>query len=233
MTVIHKISSSKLKGLECILSDATRDRYGDIIIPEGWDLANFSKNPIALFAHQSSFPIGKWKDLQIKDGALRGTLVMAPEGTSPRIDELRKLIKVGILKAVSVGFHPIESEPLFESGGTKYIKQELVETSVVSVPANPNALAIAKGLGISNATQRMVFKQHTQPVAIKRVDPAAIIHARALAALDRLAALGSNESRPKPKTPEPTGRYITYRGQKIPVGWFYPGERKNWWDPMS
>jgi hypothetical protein len=54
MTVIHKVTVAKAAGgdaLEFVLSDKTKDRYGDVIDPKGWVLANFKKNPIALFNH--------------------------------------------------------------------------------------------------------------------------------------------------------------------------------------
>ena len=136
-----------------MLSDETPDRMDDVIMSDGWDLANFNKNPIALFGHQSSFPIGKWKNVRVVDKQLRGFLELAPEGTSERIDEIRRLVDADILRAVSVGFRPKESKPRAETDwGLFFTKSELVETSLVSVPANPNALAVAKSLKISRAT---------------------------------------------------------------------------------
>lgn len=153
-----KTHAEKVNGLEFVLSDETPDRMDDIIMSDGWQLANFKKNPIALFGHQSSFPIGKWKNVRVVDKQLRGVLEMAPEGTSERIDEIRRLIDADILRAVSVGFRPIETKPRKESDwGVFYTKAELVETSLVSVPANPNALAVAKSLKISLATMDLVF----------------------------------------------------------------------------
>jgi HK97 family phage prohead protease len=159
--VVHKtVVSEETKGLEFILSDATPDRYDDIIMTDGWELANFKKNPIALFAHSGSFPIGKWKNVRIEDNALRGTLDLAPEGTSERIDEIRRLVDADILRAVSVGFTPIEyEERKGDTYGLVYTEQELVECSLVSVPANPSALIQAKSLGISADTQGVVFKK--------------------------------------------------------------------------
>src|SRR6266436_4639676 len=138
-SVVRKVHATDAVGMEFILSDATPDRYDDVIEPDGWDLKNFNKNPIALFNHNSDFPIGRWESLRVKDGGLRGHLRMAPEGTSDRHDEIRRLIDAGILKAVSVGFRPIESASREDSkyGGMRYIRSELVETSLVSVPANP------------------------------------------------------------------------------------------------
>ena len=158
--IVHKThAAGKATGLEYVLSDETPDRMGDVIMADGWDLTDFRKNPVALFGHQSSLPpIGKWKNLRIVDKQLRGYLELADAGTSPRIDEIRKLVDADILRAVSVGFRPKESRPRPESDyGVFFTKSELMETSLVSVPANPNALAIAKSLNISSATIDLVF----------------------------------------------------------------------------
>jgi HK97 family phage prohead protease len=156
--VVHKTVSKETKGTDFILSDPTVDRYGDIILSDGWELKNFKQNPIALFAHRSDFPIGKWQNLRVSDNALRGTLELAPKGTSDRIDEIHRLVDADILRAVSVGFTPIQSKPRpGDEFGTIYIRQELVECSIVTVPANPSALNVAKRLNISAETQELVF----------------------------------------------------------------------------
>jgi len=159
----HKTHAEPVHGMEFILSDETVDRMGDIIKASGWDFANFQKNPIALFNHDSDFPIGKWSNIRIERTTLRGSLELAPEGTSDRIDEIRRLINAGILKAVSVGFRALDSEPRVDADdrylGYTFTRQELVETSLVSVPANPNALAVAKSLRISPATLSLVFAE--------------------------------------------------------------------------
>jgi HK97 family phage prohead protease len=163
--LMHKLHIDKSAGdaLEFVLSDATPDRYGDIIEVEGWQLADFKRNPVALFSHDPKFVVGKWSNLRVEHKELRGGLELAPEGTSDRIDEIRRLVQAGILKAVSVGFKPLEHQPIDEKdpwGGTRYTKSELVETSLVAVPANPNALAVAKSLNISRATMDLVFAEH-------------------------------------------------------------------------
>jgi HK97 family phage prohead protease/HK97 family phage major capsid protein len=156
--VRFKTHAAKVNGLEFVLSDETPDRMDDVIMSDGWDLTNFKKNPIALFGHRSDFPIGKWNNLRVVDKQLRGYLELAPAGTSERIDEIRALVDADILRAVSVGFRPIESKPREKTDyGLFFTKSELVETSLVSVPANPNALAVAKSLKISPATIALVF----------------------------------------------------------------------------
>jgi HK97 family phage prohead protease/HK97 family phage major capsid protein len=156
--VRHKTHTSTASGMEFVLSDETPDRMDDIIMSDGWDLSHFENNPIALFNHNSNFPIGKWHNLRVEDKSLRGHLELAPFGTSERIDEIRKLIDAGILRAVSVGFVPKEYKAREGTGwGQIFTKQELIETSLVSIPANPNALAVAKSLGVSRNTLDLVF----------------------------------------------------------------------------
>ncbi len=70
MTIVRKTVADLGDGLEFVLSDATVDRYGDIVEPDGWVLSWFKKNPIALFGHSNSFPIGKWADVRVEGGNL-------------------------------------------------------------------------------------------------------------------------------------------------------------------
>jgi HK97 family phage prohead protease len=156
---------SRSTGMEFVLSDESIDRMGDVVSTAGWQTDAFKTNPIALFNHRSDFPIGQWSDLGIKSDALRANLTLAPEGTSPRIDEIRRLVDAGILRASSVGFRALEHEPIKDAsgsptGGIRFVKQELIEVSLVSVPANRNALAVAKSLKISPETQALVFAKH-------------------------------------------------------------------------
>ncbi|MCW3837821.1 phage major capsid protein [Sphingomonas canadensis] len=164
--LICKVTSDGGAGLDFVLSDATLDRYGDTVDPKGWDLRWFKKNPIALFGHNASFPIGTWSNVRVEGGKLIGRLNLAARGTSARIDELISLVEQGVLRAVSVGFIPRKSEPMDPEKpyrGTKFLEQELLETSLVSVPANPAALAVAKSLNLSAETIGLAFGEHADP----------------------------------------------------------------------
>lgn len=144
-----------------ILSDASTDSYGDVIDQSGWDFTRFKKNPIALFGHSAAFPIGSWKDVRVQNGQLVGTLEFAADGTSERIDEIKRLAAQGILRATSVGFMPLDWED--EGRGLRFTKQELMEVSLVSVPANSNAVQIAKSLQVSDETIALAFGEHAEP----------------------------------------------------------------------
>lgn len=175
--------------LEYVMSDASVDRMGDIIDPAGWKLDNFRRNPIALFGHNSGFPIGRWKNVRVEGGRLLGELEPAKAGTSARVDEINSLIKQGILRATSVGFNPIKREPLDPKdpyGGQRYLQQDLLETSIVSVPANPAAIQLAKSLRISDETMSLAFGEQA---AMRRRDMATIGEQAALIASNRMRSL--------------------------------------------
>ena len=50
-----------------VFSDGSVDRMGDTIAADGWDLADFKRNPVALWAHDSSEPpIGKASNVKVE-----------------------------------------------------------------------------------------------------------------------------------------------------------------------
>lgn len=174
MSVIRKTVAAVGGDLEFVLSDETVDRMGDVVSADGWVLSNFRKNPIALFGHNNSFPVGTWSNIRVEGAKLIARLNLASRGTSERIDELIALVEQGILRAVSVGFIPLKEEPIDDkrpSDGTRYLKQELLECSLVSVPTNPAAIALAKSLNISDETLSLAFGEHA---AARRKDTTAI-----------------------------------------------------------
>ena len=83
MDIVRKAASAKVgPDLEFVLSDATVDRYGDIVEAAGWDLGTFKSNPVALFAHDHHAPIGVWENVRVSGGKLLGKLKFAAAGTS-------------------------------------------------------------------------------------------------------------------------------------------------------
>lgn len=164
--VFHKTAELKAVGdgmYEFVASDESTDRMGDIIRVAGWELANYKRNPIVLFQHQSSNPVGVSTRVWIEAKALMARIKLAAEGTSPFIDTLRKLLDQQIIRAVSVGFAPTKEYKMIvdeKTGyvtGIEFIGQELLEISLVSVPANANALARAKSLHIPELHMQRVF----------------------------------------------------------------------------
>jgi HK97 family phage prohead protease len=129
-----------------VLSDESVDRMGDVIRADGWSLTEFKKNPVALFSHDHSAIVGVWKNIEVVGKRLIADLQLAAPGTSDLVDTVRSLVEQGILKAVSVGFQPIEAKPRKSGDGYEFIKSALHEASLVAVPANSNSLQIIRCL---------------------------------------------------------------------------------------
>ncbi len=144
-----------------VMSTASVDRMGDIV-EQDWKLSAFRKNAVALWQHNADQPIGTWENVRVEAGKLMGRLRMAEKGTSDLIDTLRSLIEQRVLKAVSVGFKPGKVEPLDEKdpwGGLRLAANELFECSLVSVPANAEALSVAKSLTHGRSIPEEVFAE--------------------------------------------------------------------------
>ena len=167
-TITKAASEASSRTMTFVASDETVDRYGDIIRASGWDLSNYRQNPVLLFGHDSSaVPIGKVPDVRIEGTRLIASTTFRPEGDSEAADDVYNALQTGFLNAVSVGFLPTAKpnmiwaadDPNHEQWPTGYefVGQELLELSVVPVPANPQALALARSLHLSEATQRRLL----------------------------------------------------------------------------
>ena len=159
-TVVKKASAGRvLDTTTFVLSAETPDRVNDVVVQRGWHLENFLQNPVALLSHQQSdMPVGIWKNLRVQGDALLGDLQLAAKGTSRMADLARGLIEQGILRAVSVGFKPLKAEPI-KPRGMKYLEAELLEVSLVSVPAHPRAVMVAKSLGATDQEMKLFFTE--------------------------------------------------------------------------
>lgn len=143
--------------LRFIGSDATPDRDGDVISPDGWDLSNYQKNPVFLWAHDYSIPpVGKSTKTWKEKGKLMFDIQFPEKGIYPFADLVYNLYKGGFLNATSVGFIGKEAQAREDDDvkdlpewrrGVKFVKQELLELSAVPVPSNPAALQQAKSIG--------------------------------------------------------------------------------------
>ncbi len=143
-----KLSHEDDRTVDFTISTAAKDRDGDTIDPKGWILTNFLKNPVVLFGHDNrSLPIGRAENIRVEGGALKASVKFASADMNPLAESVFQMVKAGFLNATSVGFSPVEFESADD--GMKFIKQELLEFSIVPIPSNPEALVTAKGLDLS------------------------------------------------------------------------------------
>jgi HK97 family phage prohead protease len=136
-----------------VTSTEDKDRDGDVIRSNGWDLKDYKKNPVILWAHDySQLPIGQAHNTRKGEGMLISEMEFTPHDLNPLGDTVGRMIKGGFLRTVSVGFKPAKFKALDGDdglmGGIEFLKQSLLEYSVVPVPSNPNALIGAKEAGI-------------------------------------------------------------------------------------
>jgi HK97 family phage prohead protease len=118
------------------------DRVGDIIDPMG---VKFD-NPLAfLWQHQHDKPIGSVKfDRPTKSGITFEAEIAHPDtvesaALKDRLQEAWDSIKTGLVRAVSIGFRPIEYS-FMDNGGIRFSETEVYELSAVTIPANADAL---------------------------------------------------------------------------------------------
>jgi HK97 family phage prohead protease len=143
------------RSISYVFSDSSVGRDNHVIKGGAWDTANFSRNPVFLWAHdQSSPPIGKVVDMGEVGGKLRGTVEYADANLSPFADSIFRMAKEGYLNATSVSWLPREfsyTQDRSRPGGIDFSKVELLEVSQVPVPALPSALVTARSAGIDTA----------------------------------------------------------------------------------
>lgn len=135
--------------VEIRISTSTRDRDHDSISPTGWKLINYRKNPVVLYGHDyRSLPIGQDTGITADElGLLARPKFCEPE-LYPLADTVYRMLLGGFLRAASVGMNPLLWSFNEEARGYDFQEQELLEYSIVPVPANPEALVGAKAAGI-------------------------------------------------------------------------------------
>lgn len=124
-----------------IVSTPEIDRYGTIIEPSGIDYTAYMSNPVVLAQHGADkFPVGKCLSMQLINGNLEATIQV--ECITEEGKNLNSLIAAGFVNAVSVGILPKETEErtIGEDKIKVFTKSEMIEFSIVSVPANRGAL---------------------------------------------------------------------------------------------
>lgn len=134
--------ADKVRRVALRCSSGRQDRDGEIVVQEGISLENFRRNPVGLFNHSLSSPIARAVNIGISAGCLECEIEFPPPGTSALSDQIYGLIRADIIKGVSIGFQPVESQPLDKGnpvkGPQRYTRSELWEISICTVPSNPD-----------------------------------------------------------------------------------------------
>jgi len=175
LTVIKSYDSSLTldegsRTVLAVISSDSVDRDAEVVSPKGMHKKTYSANPIVLFNHdKSSLPIGKalWIKSDIDDSG-RG-VIKAKYKITDKTEQGRAvfdLMKEGILTSHSLSFlsnhsskpttKEINERPELQQAKMIHRDWELLEFSVVTVPANPDAVALAISKGYSDSIIKLL-----------------------------------------------------------------------------
>lgn len=137
--------------VEGVFSAEVEDRQGETVVQRGWKLDNYMKNPVVLWAHKhDELPIAKMLEIGVNAGTnqLEGKMQFAVN-ESDFAEEIYNLVVGGYVSAFSAGFINNKYEIDQENDRVYLVENELLEVSVVPVPANQLALAKSKGIDVT------------------------------------------------------------------------------------
>jgi len=170
----------------CYISTDAVDADGDIIYPYGADFTRFQKNPVIHVDHsyKTEDVVGKGLEWKVDDHGILCKIQFAD--CTQKAKDTWELIKNGFVKTHSIGF--IAKEILIKGSKEfsnfivekklevndrcrRIIKAfELIESSIVSIPSNAEALNIAissKSINISEELQKELKLNKELPIVNK------------------------------------------------------------------
>lgn len=131
--------------LEGLASTYDTDLDNEAVQPGAFDqwLEQYRRNPVILSDHENTTRavIGRAEEISAGASGLYLKAVI-PDLQDPMIQMVRQKIHAGLLRGFSIG-------GLFTKSGNKITNVQLLEVSVVAIPANPHALfSLAKSLAL-------------------------------------------------------------------------------------
>jgi HK97 family phage prohead protease len=137
-TVKQMSEESDSVTIDGFANTTSKDRSGDVVLEEAWTkggLNNYLNNPIVLFGHDHTQPIGEVTEYNVSNKGLHVTAEI-----SKSAGKVYNLIKEGVLKAFSIGFRIKDAD--YDSDTDIFLIKdlEMYELSVVSVPMNAESI---------------------------------------------------------------------------------------------
>lgn len=139
--------------VEFIISSEAKDRYGDRLLIDRWDLKNYNSNGVVGYQHEvwgfgicnppdPDYMMGPGK-AWIEDKFLVGSVKFEPKNVNELAEKIFQKVLHGTLKAASVGVLETNKEDGYideKDGAYVFGGQELLEWSIVNIPANQEAI---------------------------------------------------------------------------------------------
>ena len=123
------------------VSDETINSYGGIVLTSGINIARFQRNPIMLYMHdREKGVIGRWENI-MKDGDKLTAEAIFDDATELGA-KVKHQVESGFLRSASIGIENCKCETI--NGVQAIVECDLIEISIVDVPANENAVKLFK-----------------------------------------------------------------------------------------
>lgn len=179
-----------------IASNEAVDSYNTVIKASGWELERFNSNPVILFGHMGrQLPIGKGRTW-VEGSELLLDVEFFDAETNPLAEQVLRILDQGVMGA-SVGFEPLEwtYNEARETGDEwldmwnpplDYTKTRLLEVSVVTIPANPEALPVGRDVIQRRLMERISKRASPPPAAPPPPAPAGPSAEEVVALVERL-----------------------------------------------
>lgn len=130
-------------------------RDGHVVLNRGIHTDNYDRNPTILFAHDDGKPpVGRAVAVRIGEPASKVDIEFTPRDLNPFGAMIGDLVRGKYLNSCSMSWMPIKwkfSTDKNRAGGVDFIEVDLLEISIVPVPALPNAVATARAAGIDTS----------------------------------------------------------------------------------
>jgi hypothetical protein len=132
-----------------VFSNEQIGRDGHVVRNRGIQTANYLRNPVVLFGHDDSEPpIGRGSNIDTSGINCRIDVTFASRDVLPFAGTIRDLVAGKWLRGISMSWLPIEWGFADNIPGREFTKVDLLEVSIVPLPALPNALAEARSHGV-------------------------------------------------------------------------------------
>lgn len=167
--------------IDVVMTTTAKDRDGDIVETSGLVTDFFEQNPAVFGFHNTRAPaIGSVVRLRKMRKKMEGRVKFAE---TPLGNEMFRLYADGHMKAWSIGFMPLEFEPIREKvsedddreriTGFKFTKAELLELSAVGVGSNREALSKSLDMFKDEETRKQLIdmlEKNTTEIEVEVVD---------------------------------------------------------------
>lgn len=135
----HKHTKQKeMEVTTFVISDESVNSYGYIVKTDGIDTTEFERNPVMLYMHERKTVVGRWDNIR-KDGKRLLADAVFDESSDLGV-RVKKQVEGGFLRSASIGIDILEETTI--DGIKTVTKSELLEVSIVDIPANKNALKL-------------------------------------------------------------------------------------------